>query len=262
MRSRMSFVAGVAAVLVTATGLHAGEEWGTLKGQVVFQGKAPANPPANVDKDQKPCLDKGPILKDELVVNAKNNGVRWVLVWLTDPKTSANPKFVPPIHPKLKTPAKTVEVDQPCCAFEPRVMGLQIDQTLVVKNSATIPHNFKIDSIGGGPVSNPLIPAGGKADIDGFKPTTVPTQYGCSIHSWMRGYVAAFPHPYFAVTDKDGNFEIKNAPAGKFRLMVWQETAGWVIINPKNPRDRGKVVEIKAGETPTDAGKIELKVKD
>jgi hypothetical protein len=31
------------------------------------------------------------------------------------------------------------------------------------------------------------------------------------------------PTPYFAVTDKDGNFEIKNIPAGKYTLKTWSE---------------------------------------
>lgn len=235
--------------------------WGTLKGTVVFNGEPPAPEKANVDKDQAHCLSKGDIFKNELVVNKKNKGVRWVLVWLTDPKDARNAKFVPPIHPSLKDFKKVVEIDQPCCVFEPRVLALRVGQTLVVKNSAPIPHNFKIDSIGGGPVQNPLIPAGGKAEVEGFVPKLLPTMYTCSIHAWMKGWIGTFPHPYFAITNEDGEFEIKNAPAGKFRLMVWQESAGWVIIDAKNPTNRGKIVEIKANAV-TDAGKIPLSLKD
>jgi hypothetical protein len=29
--------------------------------------------------------------------------------------------------------------------------------------------------------------------------------------------------PYYAVTDKDGNYEIKNVPAGKYTLKTWSE---------------------------------------
>jgi hypothetical protein len=218
----------------------------------------PENGKANVDKDQAHCLKDGPIFKNELVINQKNKGVRWVLVWLTDPKDARNAKFVPPIHPSLKNPPKTVEVDQPCCSFEPRMMALQVGQDLVVKNSAPIPHNFKIDSINGGPVQNPLIPSKGKATVGGFVPKLLPTMYTCSIHAWMKGWIGTFPHPYFAVTNADGEFEIKNAPAGKFRLMVWQENPGFVIIKPGNPKpEYGKVIEIKAGGT-TDVGKIPL----
>jgi hypothetical protein len=32
----------------------------------------------------------------------------------------------------------------------------------------------------------------------------------------MSGYIVVVPTPYSAVTDKDGNFEIKDIPAGKY----------------------------------------------
>ena len=50
-----------------------------------------------------------------------------------------------------------------------------------------------------------------------------PIQYKCTIHGWMTGYVRIFDHPYYAVTDENGKFEIKNAPAGKFRIVYWHE---------------------------------------
>src|SRR6266567_3755314 len=38
-----------------------------------------------------------------------------------------------------------------------------------------------------------------------------------------KDHVVVVPTPYFAVTDKDGNFEIKNIPAGKYTLKTWSE---------------------------------------
>ena len=48
----------------------------------------------------------------------------------------------------------------------------------------------------------------------------------CSIHGSMKSWMRVFNHPYFAVTDANGNFEIKNAPAGKLNLVSWQESTG------------------------------------
>lgn len=252
-------ILGAALALVVGLSPASAQSWGTIKGKVVLDGEPPEPKKANVDKDTDHCLSKGPIFTNELVVNKKNKGVRWVLVWLADPKTGGgrNASFVPPIHPSLKDFAKNkVEIDQPCCVFEPRVMGVMAGQTVVVKNSAPIPHNFKIDSIGGGPVANPLTPPKGQAVIDGFKPKFIPTTYSCSIHPWMRGYIGTFAHPYFAVTNADGEFEIKNAPAGKFRLMTWQEEVGFVVV-PKTLKDPGQIIEIKANGT-TDVGTIKM----
>ena len=36
----------------------------------------------------------------------------------------------------------------------------------------------------------------------------------CNVHSEMSGYIVVVPTPYYAVTSKDGSYEIKNVPTG------------------------------------------------
>ncbi len=255
LRTSAALAALVVAGIAFASSARA--EWGTIKGQVVWAGgPIPKNESAKVDKDKAECLAKGDILKNKLVVNEKNKGVRWVLVWLADPKDARKVTFTPKIHPLLKKPSKTVEIDQPCCTFEPRVMGMLAKQELVVKNSTKIQHSFFFQSLGDGPNVNQNIVPGGKTEVKGFVPKLIPTSYSCSSHSWMKGYIGTFAHPYFVVTDADGKFEIKNAPAGKFQLVLWHEEPGFLTMTSKELR--GKVIEIKAGKT-TDAGKVEMK---
>jgi hypothetical protein len=55
----------------------------------------------------------------------------------------------------------------------------------------------------------------------------LPTQFKCNIHPWMQGYVWAFDHPYFAVTDENGRFSIPNVPVGTWRVVMWQEKVGY-----------------------------------
>src|SRR5262249_5840218 len=82
-------------------------EWGNVKGQVVWTGAADFKPAeVKVDKDQGHCLSKGPLLEQKYVVNPKNKGVRWVMVWLVDPES---PTKKLPIHPTL-TNAKGTKV--------------------------------------------------------------------------------------------------------------------------------------------------------
>ena len=50
-----------------------------------------------------------------------------------------------------------------------------------------------------------------------------PVTFKCDIHPWMQGRARVFDHPYFATTDADGKFEIKNAPQGKWRIVYWHE---------------------------------------
>jgi hypothetical protein len=75
---------------------------------------------------------------------------------------------------------------------------------------------------------NPTMAAGATMDIKPEEPERGPGQVICSIHPWMEAYWLVLDHPYFAVTDKDGNFEIKNVPAGTQKVVVWQEAVGFV----------------------------------
>lgn len=129
---------------------------------------------------------------------------------------------------------------------------MRAGQVLVTKNSSPVNHNVNIISTGNNPSQNLLIPAGKELKVEGWGAANAPTKIECNIHPWMVAWVRVFNHPYFAITDKDGNFEMKNAPSGEYNLVVWQEEVGWV--------KGGKVgvpVNIKADGV-TDAGKIEL----
>src|SRR5205085_11811949 len=60
-----------------------GKEWGAIKGRVVWGEKTiPDRTFVKVDKDEMHCNSKGPIPHENLVINKKNNGIRWVFVWL------------------------------------------------------------------------------------------------------------------------------------------------------------------------------------
>lgn len=218
--------ASLALLLVNAT---AQAQWGTIKGRVVWGGaKAPEpvdlTPLVEASPDKTICLAHGKIFADTSKINPKNNGFQWVFVWLGP----ANVKDLAPlpIHPKLKDPPKDpVIIDQPICWFIPHAVGMREGQVLVAKNSAKVPHNFMWTGPDGG--GNPLMPPGAEFKLDNLKASKIPTTISCTIHKWMQGYVRVFDHPYFAVTDADGSFTIADAPAGKYRLIIWNGTIGY-----------------------------------
>ncbi len=228
--------------LIATPALSYAQEWGNIKGQVVWGGdKAPVRTEINVNSDKAACTAKGPLFSEEFVVDPKSKGVKWVMVWLVDAKDA---KAHLPIHPSLKDFAKKVAFDQPCCQFEPHVLAVREGQVVEAKNSATIPHNVNV--IGGirNPNLNQIIPPGKSLDISGWKASPTPVSVSCTIHSWMKMYIRVFDHPYFAVTDDQGNFEIKNAPAGDYHIVVWHEGNGWVVGDKK-----GVPITIAAGKT-------------
>jgi plastocyanin len=239
------------ATLAAAPALRA--EGGTLKGEVVWAGDVPTRDKLVVDKDQAACLKNGPLLSDKYVVDPKTKGVEWVVVWLSVPGKPAAPLPMPESVAKAKG---SINLDQPTCQFEPHVIALRAGQTLNVKNTASVPHNINVQGGVQGPNQNQIIPPGGRVSIGGFKAkATAPVSVSCTIHGWMKGYIWVFNHPYFAVTKADGSFEIKDAPAGTWNMIVWHEEKGW---DSTAGGKAGTPVTIKAGET-TDVGKVELK---
>ena len=130
------------------------------------------------------------------------------------------------LHPDLKEPKlKTVEMDQPCCRFIPHVLGVRVGQTLVIKNSAEFSHNAKYETENNG-FDNPIIQAGKKIEIPIKKPERLPIFIECGMHPWMRAWVRVFNHPYFAITNDSGEYEIAKSPVGKYRIFVWHAAGG------------------------------------
>jgi hypothetical protein len=251
---RRNLVALAVLAGLSAVQARAAEGWGTLKGQVVYPGPAPAREKIDVKQDKDHCLSKGPLYSEEYVVNLRNNGVRNVFVWLIDASGSHSRAL--PVHPSLKDAKLTDAVmDQPCCQFVPHVIALREGQGLVFKNSAPVAHNVRV--LGGvkGPELNVVLPPSGRKEVPAAdlpaRPTPIAVE--CNIHPWMRAWVRVFPHPYFGVTDADGNFTIKNAPAGEYRVVMWHEGEGWV-----NGDKKGTPITIKDGGE-TDLGKVPLK---
>jgi hypothetical protein len=219
----------------------------TVRGQVVFAGdRLPANPDVKVVRDRQSCLAKGPIKQNALVVHPKNRGVRWVLVWLAPLKDFRNPQHVPPCSPPPRKVVEKRQVTLSCCAYEPRVVALREGTPLVFKNADSIAHAVRVSA--GEQHFAWLIPPGKEHAAADLKARFLPGSFECPIHSWMRGWIGVFKHPYFAVTDADGKFEIPDAPPGRWRLILWQEKVGWVV---REGHDVGKIIDVRKGRHTT-----------
>ncbi|QVL33048.1 hypothetical protein KIH39_03780 [Telmatocola sphagniphila] len=236
-------------------------EWTTITGQILFPKNEKIPVMANItpNKDVQACLKDGPFSDETWVINPKNRGIRNAVVYLVPEGFKRGDKFpADSINPKVAKPAKpNAEIDQPCCSFIPHVLAMQEGQSLIIKNSASIPHNAKL--AGGNIDINPLIPSGGQHDVGLIKADLFPLSLSCSIHGWMNAKIFVFDHPYFAVTDADGKFEIKDAPVGKFNLAIWHESQGWSWAGTPAKGRLGVKIDLTPGKTALDP--IEFKLK-
>ena len=125
---------------------------------------------------------------------------------------------------KFDAPKDHVVVDQHKMAFGPHVVVVQQGTTVEFLNSDPVGHNVYWPSISGNKKLAHNLgtwPKGEKKPFQ-FNDLGVASLL-CNVHPEMSGYVVVVPTPYFAVTDKDGNFEIKNVPPGKYSLKTWSE---------------------------------------
>lgn len=231
------------------------EGWGTLKGRITFSGDVPAaftNPireKGKAEKDPEVCAKDAPIANEALMVDKETKGVKFVLVYLSKP-TAVNDDAKKAAHD-----SKPV-FDQVHCTFEPHVMAMMADQQITLKSSDPVNHNVNVklknssfNSTIAPNASAPFTPSGAER---------TPGPVVCDIHPWMKSYWMVLDHPYYAVTDDKGNFEIKNVPAGTQKVVVWQESVsgpGFVTA------PSGDDVVIKANDAVTkdftiEAGKL------
>lgn len=125
---------------------------------------------------------------------------------------------------KFDAPKEHVVVDQRKMTFVPHVVAVQQGTTVEFLNSDAVGHNVYWPSIGGNKKLAHNLGTWPQGDKKPFQFNDVGTaSLLCNVHPEMSGYVVVVPTPYFAVTDKEGNFEIKDIPAGKYTLKTWSE---------------------------------------
>jgi hypothetical protein len=125
-------------------------------------------------------------------------------------------------------PAAAAVLDQKDCTYFPRVVTMQVGQELVAKNSDPFLHSVHTNPQANVPVNiaqYTVDPVGARLKAiqaaETFKVT-------CDLHPWMIAWVAAFDHPFYAVTRADGSFDMPAVPPGTYKLKAWHERLGSV----------------------------------
>ena len=198
------FIVAVALFILPRT-LRA-EDWGTLSGRIVFTGVVNKPEKVQVTRDEDVC-GVLPLVDESLIVNPKNKGLQNVVIWLSS-------KATVPVHPDFSKPPKPAKLDNKDCRFVPHIVQLRTQQPLDCTSTDTISHNVAVWARRNNPFSE-VIPKGSPLTKVFEREELQPIRVDCSIHAWMRSYLVITEHPYSAVTDKDGNFQIPKLPFGE-----------------------------------------------
>ena len=240
-------------VVTNVAVVAAAAEWGSIKGRIVVDGTPPKLAPLEITKDQF-CIEKKPA--NDSVIVGKDNGLVNAVVYLRVPKVGPKVTIHPDYDAKLKEP---VVLENKNCAFRPHVFLARVGQAVEVRNLDPVGHNTNISLFAYGQ----LIPAAPIASIKVTQSANVPMPVVCNIHPWMKGYVLSLEHPYAAITDDDGKFEIKNIPVGEREFQFWHETGYLKDVKAKDKRtdNRGRVKLAIAGNKTLDLGDIKVKAE-
>lgn len=215
-----------------------------LTGKVTLKGTPP--PEKQIDLPSTDCgkVHTGPAPTTRHYVVGKDSGLANVFVYV---KEGAKGKY--------PVPTTAPMIDQVGCMYQPYVVGVMAGQKVQFKNSDPFMHNVHpMPKVEGNEEKNFAQVTQGKVDDLVFPKAEMPVKVVCNVHAWMFAYVAVVDNPYFAVTDKDGNFKISGLPAGTYTIEAFHEKthrggAGVtqkITVGADDKKTADFVVEVKA----------------
>ena len=187
----------------------------TVSGRVLYTGSLPKPDRVPVHRDSRFCGETVSI--DKIQVERASGGIEGVVISLEGISRG-----------KPLVPDKTViTFENRTCRFVPRTNVAVVGTVLEILNSDPILHNthMRIDGRSGPTIINVVQPAGVDViiktlQIAGF------FDIRCDAHTFMQASMHVFEHPYFAMTDSTGRFEMAQVPPGTYRLRMWHEALG------------------------------------
>jgi plastocyanin len=192
---------------------------GVLTGTITLDGEAPEMKVIQMAADPNCARLHTSEVMNEFVITGDGGTLANVFVYI---KSGLEGDFPPPSEP--------VVLDQTGCNYVPHVMGIQVGQTLTVRNSDETLHNIHAM-----PKKNKEFnigqPIKGLETEKVFDDVEVMVPFKCDVHKWMNSYAGVLDHPYFAVTAADGSFSISDVPPGDYVVAVWHERLGTQEMN-------------------------------
>lgn len=189
---------------------------GTIRGTVKWSGPMPKLSPAVLNKDTDVCDPDGHKTRDmeRLVVNS-GGGVANTVVYL---KNISKGKV-------LELPEARQSLNQKTCRYEPHILLVPANGTMHLRSSDHVLHTVHMSGAADYNLPFPFA----DQDVSRTMNRSGLVDLRCNAgHIWMNAEVFVVNHPYYAVTDAEGRFELTDVPAGTYEIEAWHE--GWKIV--------------------------------
>jgi plastocyanin len=197
---------------------------GVIRGFVKFTGKVPIMKVASKRRDTDYCKR---FMVPHNAVIVKDGKLADTLVRIE----------VGGVKGSFKAPAVPARMAASSCTYQPRMLGVMAGQEVEINNGDGTLHNphawrgreslfNEAQSMGAAPIVRSF-------DEPGL------IRLSSDVYPWMLSFIAVTDHPFFAVSEADGSFQIAKVPAGKYALEAWHSIYGV----------KKATVEVIAGQT-------------
>ena len=230
-------------LLIVHSGVATADEWGSIGGQTIVEGKIPEREVLiakdEAVKDKQVCAAEEHLAED-LIIGKDSRGLANAFVYLTKKPKKIHPDYVVP-------PKEVVKFNTRMCQSVPHCLICRTDQLIEFRQDDAVAHwtdpnplkNPKKSNLIATNLTEPQIFKHSRAEL-------VPIRVDCDFHPWMRAYWLIIDHPYAALTDEDGKFQIDNLPVGEHSFRIWHERIGDINKKYKVSVTDGDRVELPA----------------
>lgn len=192
---------------------------GSIAGIVRWVGPAPDPLMLPVRAHARVCGDEQP---SRAIRVSAGGGVPDTVVWLVDARRGK----------ALEVPDEPATITVEGCRYEPHVLVAAVGTSIVFRSADPILHNVH-GLIDGETVWDFALPREGSSAARTLEAPGI-VRVLSDVHSFMQGWVHAFAHPYYAVTDAEGRYRIPDVPPGQYVMRVWHE--GWRVVGTEAGR--------------------------
>ncbi len=190
------------------------EDGGTVRGIVRLSGDALEIEEFEVTKNADFC---GASKRSPRLTVGEGNGVQNAVIFIDG--ISEGKEIARDVTPVL---------DQRDCEYQPHILILPLGERLEIVNSDPILHNVHGYALRDRPrsmfnIAQPTQGARVLISARRFKSPGLVLATCDAGHAWMSAYIVVARHPYYTLSDANGEFTLDDVPPGSYRLRMWHE---------------------------------------
>lgn len=196
---------------------------GTISGTVKWSGPVPHTLDFPITKDPQICDPDSKKTTDmERLIIGPQGGVANTVVYLRNISSGK----------ALELPEQRRHLDQRHCHYIPHILLVPANANLDMVSSDATLHTIHMD---GAATFNLPFPFQGRVTSKTMSTPGLVNLRCNGGHVWMNAEMFVVSHPYYAVTDESGHFELTDVPPGTYQIVAWHE--GWSLLGKEHAYD-------------------------